>query len=253
MLTVERVSKRFDSGVLALDGIELRVAAGEIVAIVGTTGSGKSTLLRLIGGLDRPSEGHIHINGRAVEGPRPEIGFVFQEPRLMPWLTVAGNARFGIAHLPRAEQERLSAAALHKVGLDRFAHAYPRQLSGGMAQRAAIARALVTEPEILLLDEPFSALDAFTRVKLQDHLLSLWETDRRTLILVTHDIEEAVALADRVIVLRGHPGRVRRDFRIELTRPRRRTDLDFQRHKETLIGDLDLDEVDAPPPVDAVV
>ena len=161
----------------------------------------------------------------------------------MPWLTVAGNVTFGLDGVPRARREALAAAALAKVGLTPFAAALPRELSGGMAQRVALARALVTEPEILLLDEPFSALDAFTRIRLQDELLRLWAIDRPTLLFVTHDIDEALVLADRVVVLRGHPGRIRRDDRIDLPRPRHRTDPAFQRWRETLFDDLDLSAV----------
>ena len=161
----------------------------------------------------------------------------------MPWLTVAGNVTFGLGGVPRARRETLADAALAKVGLTRFAKALPRELSGGMAQRVALARALVTEPEILLLDEPFSALDAFTRIRLQDELLRLWAIDRPTLLFVSHDIDEALALADRVIVLRGHPGRIRRDDRIDLARPRRRTEPAFQRWKQALFDDLDLSAV----------
>ena len=241
MLTIANVTKRFDTGTVALERIDLRVEPGEIVAIVGTTGCGKSTLLRLIGGLERPSAGRILIDGRPVEGPRPEIGFVFQEPRLMPWLDVEANVAFGLGQLPKEERHARATAALAKVGLTQFAKAYPRALSGGMAQRTALARALVTEPEILLLDEPFSALDAFTRTKLQDHLVELWEAERRTFLLVTHDLEEAIALADRVLVMRGHPGRIHREVAIDLPRRGRRAALPFQRLKTELAAELDLD------------
>ncbi|MFO1055905.1 MAG: ABC transporter ATP-binding protein [Dongiaceae bacterium] len=240
MLEITGVGKRFANGVAALDGIDLAVERGAIVGLVGTSGCGKSTLLRLVGGLDRPSAGRVLLDGTPVQGPRPEVGIVFQEPRLMPWLDVAGNVRFGLDGLPRATRDALAAAALAKVGLTRFAAALPRELSGGMAQRVALARALVTQPQLLLLDEPFSALDAFIRLRLQDELLKLWAIDRPTLLFVTHDIEEALALADRVVVLRGHPGRVHRDYRIELPRPRRRTEAAFQRWKERLLDDLDL-------------
>jgi len=241
MLTIANVTKRFDTGTVALERIDLRVEPGEIVAIVGTTGCGKSTLLRLIGGLERPSAGRILIDGRPVEGPRPEVGFVFQEPRLMPWLDVEANVAFGLGQLPKEERHARATAALAKVGLTQFAKAYPRALSGGMAQRTALARALVTEPEILLLDEPFSALDAFTRTKLQDHLVELWEAERRTFLLVTHDLEEAIALADRVLVMRGHPGRIHREVAIDLPRRGRRAALPFQRLKTELAAELDLD------------
>jgi sulfonate transport system ATP-binding protein len=242
MLEIAGLGKRFANGVAALDGIDLSIERGGIVGLVGTSGCGKSTLLRLVAGLDRPSAGGILLDGEPVRGPRPEVGIVFQEPRLMPWLDVTGNVRFGLDGLPRTTQDELAAAALAKVGLTRFATALPRELSGGMAQRVALARALVTQPQVLLLDEPFSALDAFIRLRLQEELLRLWSIDRPTLLFVTHDIDEALALADRVIVLRGHPGRLHRDYRIELPRPRRRTEPAFQRWKERLLDDLDLSE-----------
>jgi len=243
MLEIIDLAKRFANGVAALGPLSLTIGQGEIVGLVGTSGCGKSTLLRIVGGLESASAGSVRIDGEPVRGPRPEIGIVFQEPRLMPWLTVAANVTFGLDGVPRARRDQLAEAALAKVGLTPFSAALPRELSGGMAQRVALARALVTQPEILLLDEPFSALDAFTRIRLQDELLRLWAIDRPTLLFVTHDIDEALALADRVIVLRGHPGRVRRDDRIDLPRPRHRTDPDFQRWKATLFDDLDLSAV----------
>jgi sulfonate transport system ATP-binding protein len=240
MLRVDRLQKRFDDGFLALGGISLAVGRGEIVSLVGTSGCGKSTLLRIVGGLDHPTLGEVSIDGESVRAPRPEIGIVFQEPRLMPWLSVANNVKFGLDALPRPERDALAAEALAKVGLPNAAGLLPRQLSGGMAQRVAIARALVTRPEILLLDEPFSALDAFTRLNLQDHLLQSWAYDRPTMIFVTHDIDEALVLSDRVLVMRAHPGRIHREYAIELERPRRRADPAFQQWKETILGDLDL-------------
>ncbi len=162
---------------------------------------------------------------------------------LMPWLRVTENIQFGLHHFPRSEQQERTEAVLRKVHLSDFAEALPRQLSGGMAQRVAIARALVTQPDILLLDEPFSALDAFTRAQLQDHLLEIWEGDYPTLLLVTHDVEEALVLSDRIIVLRPYPGRIHRELRVDAPRPRRRSSLEFQRLKEQLIGDLDLSPV----------
>jgi sulfonate transport system ATP-binding protein len=239
MLRIARVSKQFD-GAAALDDVDLTVERGEIVALLGTSGCGKSTLLRIAGGLDQASEGEVTVDGSPVTGPRPEVGLVFQEPRLMPWLTVRGNAEFGLARRPRAERRALADEALARVGLGAFADHLPQQLSGGMAQRAAIARALVTRPSVLLLDEPFSALDAFTRVSLQDHLLEIWRADRPTMLFVTHDIEEALVLSDRVVVMRGRPGRIRREYAIDLPRPRRRTDPRLVRWKEQLLEDLDL-------------
>jgi sulfonate transport system ATP-binding protein len=243
MLRIENISKQFDNRFIALDGVTLSIQAGEIVTFIGTSGCGKSTLLRIIAGLDLATTGEVLINNERVLNPHPQVGIVFQEPRLMPWLTVRQNVQFGLEALPRGDQltaAQLTDVILERVGLEEFAYALPRQLSGGMAQRVAIARALVTRPSILLLDEPFSALDAFIRLQLQNHLLKIWAYDRPTLILVTHDIEEALALSDRVIVLRGNPGRIYHEFAIDLPRPRRRTDLQFQHWKETLLNALDL-------------
>jgi len=244
MLRISGISKHFDAprgGVTsALDGVDLSVGRGEIIGIVGTSGCGKSTLLRIVGGLDVPSAGTVEIDGRTVVGPNPEVGFIFQEPRLMPWLTVRQNAEFGLAALSRAEREALSSAVLARVGLGGFADALPQQLSGGMAQRAAIARALVTRPSVLLLDEPFSALDAFTRISLQDHLLEIWREDGPTMLFVTHDIEEALVLSDRIEVMRGRPGRIHREYAVDFPRPRRRSDPALLAYKESILEDLDL-------------
>ena len=243
MLRLDHISKQFDSGVTALSDISLRVQPAEIVALVGASGCGKSTLLRIVAGLDLPSAGHVFIQGEPLAGPHPAVGVVFQEPRLMPWLTVAENVRFGLARLPPAEQEQRTRAVLARVGLADFAGALPRQLSGGMAQRVAIARALVAQPQLLLLDEPFSALDPFTKMDLHDHLLRIWADDRPTLLLVTHDLEEALVLADRIVVLRGHPGRIHETVLVDLPRPRQRTDADFQAHKQRLLAALDVQSV----------
>jgi sulfonate transport system ATP-binding protein len=241
MLRVASVSKRFLNGRAALAGVDIEVARGEIVALVGTSGSGKSTLLRVIGGLEVPTGGEVQINGRRVEGPSAEIGMVFQEPRLMPWLSVAQNVGFGLEGVvPRAEADQQIARILSEVGLSDVADALPRELSGGMAQRVAIARALVTNPEVLLLDEPFSALDAFIRLGLQDHLMRIWTLHGPTMIFVTHDIEEALALGDRVLVMRGPPGRIHREFRLDMTRPRKRTSPQFQTWKQEILDQLDL-------------
>jgi sulfonate transport system ATP-binding protein len=240
MLQIENASKQFRNGFVALDSINLEVNAGEIVSLVGTSGCGKSTLLRMISGLDVPTIGHVYIGRERVTAPHPTVGIIFQEPRLMPWLTVKQNIQFGLERRSLQEKEQITARLLDRVGLTEFANALPRQLSGGMAQRVAIARALITNPSILLLDEPFSALDAFTRVKLQDHLLKIWDYDRPTMILVTHDIEEALVLSDRVIVLRGNPGRIHQEYRLDLPRPRKRTDSYFQHWKEQILNALDL-------------
>jgi sulfonate transport system ATP-binding protein len=246
MLRLSGVCKRFEAPhggvVTALDGVDLAVGRGEIVGLVGTSGCGKSTLLRIVVGLETPSEGRVEIDGHAVAGPSPRVGFIFQEPRLMPWLTVRQNAEFGLAALARAERAALSSAVLTRVGLGGFADALPQQLSGGMAQRAAIARALVTRPSVLLLDEPFSALDAFTRISLQDHLLEIWREDRPTMLFVTHDIEEALVLSDRIEVMRGRPGRIHREYVVDFPRPRRRSDPALLAVKESILEDLDLSQ-----------
>lgn len=238
MLTLERASKRFPNGYLALDGVSFAVGQGEIVGIVGASGCGKSTLLRLLAGLEKPTAGSAAFDGAPLAGPRDEIGVVFQEPRLMPWLSVADNVAFGLRHLGKAEKQARVEETLARVGLGHFAKALPRELSGGMAQRVAIARALAARPKVLLLDEPFSALDAFTRLALQEHLLELWAYDKPTFVLVTHDIDEALALADRIVLMRGHPGRVHRDFAVDLPRPRSRSGARFLAWKEEVLREL---------------
>jgi len=244
MLELSQVDKRFADGKgvvhAAVEDIDLSVGGHEIVGLVGTSGCGKSTLLRIVSGLETPSAGQVAIDGRPIAGPTPEIAMVFQEPRLMPWLSVTENVRLALLDLPRGEQDSRIAEVLALVGLSNFASALPRQLSGGMAQRVAIARALARQPRILLLDEPFSALDSFTRMKLQDHLLALWEKANFTMVFVTHDLEEAVILADRIVVLRGQPGRLHASFTVDLPRPRRRVSPEVQGLKEEIILALDL-------------
>lgn len=241
MLTIQHLSKTYPGGTHALEAIDLTVGAGEIVAIVGGSGCGKSTLLRIAAGLDRPSAGRVSIDGRVVSAPDPAIGIVFQEPRLFPWLTVAQNVGFGLAHLPRAERHARVAEALARVGLSDKAGVWPRQLSGGQAQRVAIARALVARPEVLLLDEPFSALDAFTRLDLQRHLLQIWAavSPRPTLVIVTHDVDEAILLADRVIVMEPDPGRIAQEMPVDLPRPRDRTAPAFEAQRRQIMSALD--------------
>lgn len=239
MLVLDRVGKVYPNGVNALEGVSARITLGEIVAIIGGSGCGKSTLLRAICGLDRATTGSIALDGVALDGPHENIGMVFQEPRLLPWLSVADNVGFGLDHeTPKARRDKVR-HALARVGLADKAAAWPRELSGGQAQRAAIARAVVPRPEVLLLDEPFSALDAFTRADLQDHLLALWEEARPTLLLVTHDVEEAVVLADRVMVMRPRPGRLFEEIRVELPRPRDRTSPHFDLVKRQVMSALD--------------
>ena len=244
MLQISGVTKRYDDETgmkhVALDHVDLAVDEHEAVVLVGASGCGKTTLLRIISGIERATTGDLTLRGEAVTGPRRDVGVVFQEPRLMPWLTVRENVRLALLKLAPAAQDAAIVPLLRDVGLSDFADALPRQLSGGMAQRVAIARALARKPQVLLLDEPFSALDSFTRVKLQDHLGLLWEKSRFTLILVTHDIDEAVTLADRIVVMRGQPGRIHREIDVDLPRPRRRTASEFQAVKEEVALALNL-------------
>ncbi len=239
MLVLERISKTYPNGVHALTGVSLEVELGEIVAVIGGSGSGKSTLLRAISGLDPPTEGAVMLDGERIRAPHEKIGIIFQEPRLLPWLTVSGNVGFGLGGRSRAERVARVATALRRVGLADKAGVWPRELSGGQAQRVAIARALVPQPEVLLLDEPFSALDAFTRADLQTHLLDLWADLKPTLILVTHDVDEAVVLADRVMVLCPRPGRIFDEIGVDLPRPRDRQSAAFDFVKRRVLAALD--------------
>jgi sulfonate transport system ATP-binding protein len=239
MLTIDRVGKVYPNGVRALDGINIEVSPGEVVVVVGGSGCGKSTLLRAISGLDAPTQGRVVLDGVEITAPQEKIGIIFQEPRLLPWLTVADNVAFGITHLPRAERRARVARVLKRVGLADKAGVWPRELSGGQAQRVAIARALVPRPEVLLLDEPFSALDAFTRADLQEHVLALWSDLKPTLIMVTHDVDEAVVLADRIVVMRPRPGRIMTEIEADLPRPRDRQSAAFDFVKRRVLAALD--------------
>ena len=239
MLVLDRLGKIYPNGVNALERFSAEVRLGEIVAIIGGSGCGKSTLLRAIAGLDRATTGTVTLDETAITGPHAKIGIIFQEPRLLPWLSVADNIGFGLSEAPSHVRREKVARALARVGLTDKANAWPRELSGGQAQRVAIARALVPQPEVLLLDEPFSALDAFTRRDLQDHLLDLWADTRPTLVLVTHDVDEAVVLADRVIVMRPRPGRKFEEIIINLARPRDRNSPLFDSFKRRVLTALD--------------
>ena len=239
MLILDRVGKTYPNGVHALENFSARIQPGEIVTIIGGSGCGKSTLLRTICGLDRATTGLVTLDTISITAPHEKVGIIFQEPRLLPWLSVADNIGFGLSHLPAAERQQRVTRALARVSLSDKADAWPRELSGGQAQRVAIARALVPSPEVLLLDEPFSALDAFTRADLQDHLLDLWADTKPTLILVTHDVDEAVVLADRVMVMRPRPGRLFEEIKVDLTRPRDRASTAFELVKHQVLASLD--------------
>jgi sulfonate transport system ATP-binding protein len=239
MLILDKVGKTYPNGVRALYGVSLEVAPGEIVVVVGGSGCGKSTMLRVASGLDRPTQGSVMLDGALITAPHEKIGIIFQEPRLLPWLSVKENVGFGLEDRPKAERLARVAQALERVGLTEKAKMWPRELSGGQAQRVAIARALVPRPEVLLLDEPFSALDAFTRIDLQDHLLDLWADGKPTLLVVTHDVEEAVVLADRVLVMRPRPGRLYEEIKADLPRPRDRQSAAFDFVKRRVLAALD--------------
>lgn len=228
LVSFDRVRKSWQQ-VTALQNFSLDIAAGELVALVGSSGCGKSTLLRMLVGLESASQGEIRIHGEPVTGVGKDRGIVFQEPRLFPWLNVIDNVMLGLADesLSRTAKRQRALEMLARVQLTEFASALPAQLSGGMAQRVAIARGLVGRPQILMLDEPFGALDALTRHTLQQELLQIHRSAGTTTLLVTHDVEEAVALADRVVVLSPRPGRIREVVSLELPHPRRREEASF--------------------------
>ena len=215
---------------LALGGISFSIAAGELVSLVGPSGCGKSTLLRLIAGLDLPDSGEVLVGNEKIVGPNAERGLVFQDPNLFPWLTVRRNIEAGLVARGVLREKRNEVDEFMRlVGLEAFANAYPHHLSGGMAQRVALARALINHPKVLLLDEPLGALDAFTRMRMQDEVLRLWENRRTTMLLVTHDIDEAIYMSDRIVLMTPRPGRIDRIITVELDRPRQRNGAEFLR------------------------
>ena len=226
MVTLRGVGKRFASGTEALAGIDLAVARGEFLSLLGPSGCGKSTLLRIVAGLSEATSGHCRLElaiGRDGAIPTGRVGFVFQDPTLMPWRTAAGNVELPlrIAGRVRSPERDRVAAALRAVGLTGFERAYPHELSGGMRMRVSLARALVTDPDLLLLDEPFAALDEITRLALNDDLLRLWETHRPTVLFVTHSVFESVYLSTRIAVMSARPGRISADMSVRFAQPRR--------------------------------
>lgn len=246
-LKIDGLTKTFGDKT-ALGPVSLSLEGEGITAIIGRSGSGKSTFLRCLSGLEIPSRGSALLDGKPISPA--EVGYVFQEPRLMPWLNVRRNIEFGLGHLSKSERSQAVEEALALVGLSDAAGHLPKQLSGGMAQRAALARALATRPELLLLDEPLSALDPLTREKMQTHILYIAQHVRATILLITHDMDEALALARRVIVLRGPPGRVVLDISIpdndpELSFPRDRTTAAFQNLRKQLVNALEDSTVQA--------
>jgi len=212
----------------ALDSVSLSIAPGELVSIVGPSGCGKSTLLRLIAGLDRPSAGELWVGSETITGPSAERGLVFQDPSLFPWLTVRRNIECALVARGMLREKRADVNDfMRAVGLETFANSYPHHLSGGMAQRVALARALISHPKVLLLDEPLGALDAFTRMRMQDEVLRLWEARGSTMLLVTHDIDEAIYMSDRIVIMSPRPGRIEQIIPITLERPRHRNSPEF--------------------------
>ncbi|MBU5477263.1 ABC transporter ATP-binding protein [Eubacterium sp. MSJ-21] len=234
-LKVEALSKRFGD-VCILSDISFSVAKGEFVCIVGSSGCGKSTLLRSLSGLDTAYEGRITVDDQEVKKPTKHIGYIFQENRLFPWMTVEENVGFSLDSGTREEKRRKVSEAVAMVGLKEAVRQYPKTLSGGMAQRANIARTLVNKPEVLLLDEPFGALDAFTKINLQEKLCEIRSAEKTTMIMVTHDIEEAIYLADRIIILDKNPGVIKKIIKVDLPRPRDRNGNYFNDLRKEIYG-----------------
>lgn len=231
-IRVEEVVKQFFQqdapDVVALSGIDLTIKAGEFVSLIGPSGCGKSTLLRLIAGLNGPDRGNLYIDNEKIDKPSSERGLVFQNPMLFPWLNVHDNVAFGLRARKLYKQNREEVDKfIDLVGLAAFHKSYPHQLSGGMAQRVSLARALVNRPKVMLLDEPLGALDAFTRMNMQDELIRLWQERKTTMIMVTHDVDEAIYLSDRVIVMTPRPGKIEKCIDVKLSRPRDRSNPEF--------------------------
>lgn len=246
MLLISDLNKTFVAPVgevIALNNIQLKVRKGELVTIIGPSGCGKSTLLKIVAGLDTQYTGTVLLNGKPIAGPSIEKGFIFQEPRLFPWLTVEKNIAANLSlrdPVVRRKVEEL----IELVRLKGFEHAYPRELSGGMAQRVSIARALLRNPDVLLLDEPFGALDAFTRSHLQEVLLDIWQRNGTTMLFVTHDLDEAVFLGERVVIMNPRPGHIRSILSVDLPFPRKRSGSSFQEMRRLVLHEFE--KVDEP-------
>lgn len=259
ILSIENVSRTFPAmqggaPIQALEPTNLEVAQNDFITILGPSGCGKSTLLRIVAGLDQPSTGRVLLGGREIKGSGADRGMVFQSYTLFPWLTIAENIAYGLREkgMPKSERRVIVASYIEKVGLSGFEHHYPKQLSGGMQQRTAIARALANDPAILLLDEPFGALDNQTRGLMQELLLGIWERERKTVLFVTHDIEEAIFLASRVLVMSARPGRIKAALPVDLPHPRHytmKTSAEFSSLKAQLTEEIRMEAMRADRPV----
>jgi NitT/TauT family transport system ATP-binding protein/sulfonate transport system ATP-binding protein len=245
ILEIENVDRTFidnnDNSVEALRNVSLSVRRGEFISIIGSSGCGKTTLLRLIAGLDAPEAGSLRLNGEEITGTDPHRGYVFQQGSLFPWLTVEKNIASGLKarHVYRGQKSEV-AKYIELIDLQGFEKAFPHQISGGMAQRVAIARALINKPEALLLDEPMGALDSFTRADIQDKLLELWRRDKTTMILVTHDVDEAIYLSDRIVIMTPRPGKINEILEVKLSHPRQRSDPEFLELRRDILEKLHL-------------
>ena len=244
VLRLENVSKSFakvetDDVTHALSTVNLEMKSGEFISLVGPSGCGKSTILRLIAGLITPTLGKVTVNGKEVKKPEPERGMMFQNHMLFPWLTVEKNIAFSLEMQGKLKgNEEKVARMVQKIGLEKFKDDYPKQLSGGMAQRVALGRSLITEPGILLLDEPLGALDSFTRMNMQDEILNVWKENKQLVVMVTHDVDEAIYMGTKVVVLDPNPGRIKAEIPIDLEYPRNRSSAKFVEYRNQILDML---------------
>ncbi|MDR2785802.1 MAG: ABC transporter ATP-binding protein [Treponema sp.] len=232
LIEIEKVRKTFPqndgTNMVVLDDVDLRFEPGEFISLIGPSGCGKSTLLRLVAGLARPDAGNICLDAEPITKPGYERGLVFQDPTLFPWMTIYENIAYGLRSRRVYQKERHNIPEFFRlVGLEGFEKSYPHHLSGGMAQRAALARALVNRPKVLLLDEPLGALDAFTRMNMQDEILKIWQRQKMTTVMVTHDVDEAIFMAGRIVIMSARPAKIEKTIEVRIGRPRRRDDPDF--------------------------
>lgn len=240
-LKLKDVSKSFsrvDSAEVtnAVTDVNISMYNGEFVSLVGTSGCGKSTILRMIAGLIAPTAGELTINGNKITAPGPDVGMVFQKPTLFPWLTVEDNVAFSLKMQGKLKENTEDVHRLIKViGLEKFKKDYPGQLSGGMAQRVALARAMISKPKILLMDEPLGALDAFTRMNMQNEILDMWHMNKQLVVMVTHDIDEAIHMSSRILVMEAHPGRIREEIKIDMDYPRNRSSSIFVEYRNHIL------------------